>query len=106
MAGIVVKLETAKRRITKADTRVAVRTAHRCRLRPAPASRPIVRSPRSGSGSDERKRIDARPLHAHPPVQMRGGDAAGCAGESDDLAVLHDVAAPHVDSREVRIKRV
>src|SRR3954452_14968073 len=55
--------------------------------------------------SDQRKRIDARSLHAHPPMQVRRGDAAGGADEADDLAVRHDLAALYVDAREVRVER-
>src|SRR5690349_4750651 len=55
-------------------------------------------------GLDQRKRIDARSLHPHRPMQMGSGDAAGCAGESDNFPVLHDLAVFHIDSREMGVK--
>lgn len=39
-------------------------------------------------------------------MQMRCGDAAGGAGEAEELAVLHGLAALHVDAGEVGVEGV
>src|SRR4051794_37348756 len=37
---------------------------------------------------------------------MRRGNAAGSAGEADDLTIPDDLATLHIDSREMRVQRV